>query len=1189
MSTYHLKVHSLTGNTDHDVTGLASGQILYVQDPTAGVQSTGISTDGSGGLTATTMSAVTFSAGTINSGSTNLYNIFATQAQAGNFIPLSGTNGNPVTGDIEISDDINISWNAGADTLQYNSTSTNVELTTSNGFDVVTGGILSAGTNLYNIFLPAALSGTSGNLWSSSTGTNSIIANNGTGNLASGSYSIVGGVNNTVSGNQSFIGGGYQNNISSQLSVIAGGYQNIASGNISTLVGGYQNVASGNTSALVGGYRNTAGGEHSFAGAGKINKALGSKSSIVGGEYNIASGINSFIGGGNQNSAITIHSSVVNGKGNITSGFYSFIGNGYNNSVNSNHAVIVGGYRNITNDAYTFIGTGYKNSATTAYATIVGGKSNSINIGTYQGYAFIGAGKLNTVTGKYGIVVGGSNNTASGGYWSTTVGGYKNMNAGAMSFIGGGVSNTAATGSYYATIVAGKGNYASQQGTIVAGNFNTASGQASAIVGGTNNTTSGQLSIVVGGDSNRATYTFSIVGGGLQNSAVTKYSVVVGGKRNIASGLYSSVLNGSGNTASGTMAFIGNGSGNTANGSMSFVGGGNQNSASQTNSAVAGGRYNTASGTYSFVGAGGSNIASATYSAIVGGQNNQATAAHASVVGGLFNVASGIQSFVSNGDSNTASGRASAVLAGTGHTASGRNTVVIGGGSITGSVDDTVYMPNARLAETPGSVIYSAGTPLQSIFSVAGSGVQAVGQGSNITTGGTVNYPVISTVASPSFNGLSVSGTANFTGALQSGSTDLANIFVQGSGTNGTLPLWTGTKLLSNSLLTQSGTGVTVNGSVYIYGNVDVLGTATTFNTQTIQSADNNITLNMSGSYVTAYGGGITVLSGNSNGASSTWTIDANGNWSANTGIITSALTVNNGNINVTGGGAIQSGGTDLYSIFATSGQDLTTASNGLTKSGYNITLGGTLTGNTTINGGSNTLNITSLDVTNNNTIGAGDGITELNIAQGFTYLMDETTNGSVYIGAGPQGNQNRTYLNALDGDIRMVAGVGGGLSRFAVYSTGQTVANNGTNNRLIIVDAAAKGLVYNANYSANFTLESLVTKRYVDTSITGVTSGMVQSVLPGSNITTGGTATNPTINLVASPSVNNFTASGITSLQTTSGTTIQAMQFFRMIPYTDSNPASPSDNDLWMHSAATGVITWNYRIGGATKTVELA
>ena len=50
-----------------------------------------------------------------------------------------------------------------------------------------------------------------------------------------------------------------------------------------------------------------------------------------------------------------------------------------------------------------------------------------------------------------------------------------------------------------------------------------------------------------------------------------------------------------------------------------------------------------------------------------------------------------------------------------------------------------------------------------------------------------------------------------------------------------------------------------------------------------------------------------------------------------------------------TGGGVIYSGGTDLYNIFSTGGGGSTTAGNGLTKTGDNITLGGTLTGNTLI------------------------------------------------------------------------------------------------------------------------------------------------------------------------------------------------------------------------------------------------
>ena len=116
---------------------------------------------------------------------------------------------------------------------------------------------------------------------------------------------------------------------------------------------------------------------------------------------------------------------------------------------------------------------------------------------------------------------------------------------------------------------------------------------------------------------------------------------------------------------------------------------------------------------------------------------------------------------------------------------------------------------------------------------------------------------------------------------------------VGGTGTTGRIAKWATSSTLTDSLISETGTGVTVNGSIQIYGNVDVLGTASTFNTQTVQTADNNITMNLSGSHVSALYGGITVLSGKADNTSSTWTIDSDGNWSANT----SAVTINGARI----------------------------------------------------------------------------------------------------------------------------------------------------------------------------------------------------------------------------------------------------------------------------------------------------
>lgn len=81
----------------------------------------------------------------------------------------------------------------------------NIELDSGGNFNGGVGGgiIYSAGTDLYNIF-----SNSNSNLWSSSTGSNSIIANNGTGNIASGEESFVIGRNNLLSGKRSVILGG---------------------------------------------------------------------------------------------------------------------------------------------------------------------------------------------------------------------------------------------------------------------------------------------------------------------------------------------------------------------------------------------------------------------------------------------------------------------------------------------------------------------------------------------------------------------------------------------------------------------------------------------------------------------------------------------------------------------------------------------------------------------------------------------------------------------------------------------------------------------------------------------------------------------------------------------------------------------------------------------------------------------
>jgi hypothetical protein len=88
---------------------------------------------------------------------------------------------------------------------------------------------------------------------------------------------------------------------------------------------------------------------------------------------------------------------------------------------------------------------------------------------------------------------------------------------------------------------------------------------------------------------------------------------------------------------------------------------------------------------------------------------------------------------------------------------------------------------NAFATQLSGGTIYSGSTNLYDIF------VDSVKSGSNVTIGGTSSNPIVNITASPSFNNLTLSGTATggnvfatqlSGGTIYSGSTDLYNIFL---------------------------------------------------------------------------------------------------------------------------------------------------------------------------------------------------------------------------------------------------------------------------------------------------------------------------------------------------------------------------------------------------------------------------
>ncbi len=126
------------------------------------------------------------------------------------------------------------------------------------------------------------------------------------------------------------------------------------------------------------------------------------------------------------------------------------------------------------------------------------------------------------------------------------------------------------TGSH--NLIIGAQNNYSSFGGLVAGRFNSISGQFASISGGVSNTASGSFASVSGGQSNRAIGLISSVSGGFSNSASVLVSSVSGGQFNTASGISSSVSGGEFNTASGSSSSVSGGRFKTATGGYDFLG-----------------------------------------------------------------------------------------------------------------------------------------------------------------------------------------------------------------------------------------------------------------------------------------------------------------------------------------------------------------------------------------------------------------------------------------------------------------------------------------------------------------------------------------------------------------------------------------------------------------------------------------
>ena len=296
----------------------------------------------------------------------------------------------------------------------------------------------------------------------------------------------------------------------------------------------------------------------------------------------------------------------------------------------------------------------------------------------------------------------------------------------------------------------------------------------------------------------------------------------------------------------------------------------------------------------------------------------------------------------------------------TGFTYNGANTFIISQNQ--GQPDLTATINSVTGLTINGNLVVTGNTTLQSLSATSvNTNLLTL---NNVTITGFTSYDYV-------FTGGTVTGPTNFTNGLSATSvntnslivngityTAITDTFVTGFTYNDANRLTISRNQGQSDLnvfintfsgLTVNGTAL-INGDVNILGNVNVIGTATTLNTQVVQTRDNRILLNYSGTNLTAIGGGIEVLSAKTDGTNVSLTTDINGDWNSNTNFNVSGKTKTT-TLQVTNG--------------ATTGYVLTATDSLGNMSWQTPTLfnGGTVTGPTNFTGGltANTFNTTSL------------------------------------------------------------------------------------------------------------------------------------------------------------------------------------------------------------------------------------
>ena len=361
----------------------------------------------------------------------------------------------------------------------------------------------------------------------------------------------------------------------------------LVSGTTSLIIPQYGNnkiFSTSNNSAILGGQNNALTGNNSFILGSNITAAITGFTLV----NNLSTTGTVYTNSGDSNLWYSAYTAVVSNSANWSSTYSSFSGVSAQSSavftaVSPNSANWNSTYTTVTANSGNWQ-SAYGVTSSLAYLTYALNSSLSSiipNRGTFtvSGTASnIGGGNFNNILGSYSSVLGGAYNTASGGYsnitggysgraignYSNIAGGICNTASGYSSSIGGGFGNTAS--GINAAIVAGCGNTASNCSAFIGGGkFNVASGIRAGVVTGLCNTASGNYSFIAGGSANdtkgfsntfifgtglsatQANYTYTnnaAVGGALNVTGITTLSsnLTVAGTISAATAVYANGL-----------------------------------------------------------------------------------------------------------------------------------------------------------------------------------------------------------------------------------------------------------------------------------------------------------------------------------------------------------------------------------------------------------------------------------------------------------------------------------------------------------------------------------------------------------------------------------------------------------------------------------------------------------------------